>query len=73
LNDLYVTTPCNTRRARTFIAFSFKLLAIPVRICFHDHSNASTEEVHMKIHPTKRQMFMLCAATAAADHPALLG
>ena len=35
-------------------------------------TNASTEEVHMRIHLTKRQMPMLCAA-AAADNRALLG
>jgi len=41
-------------------------------VCFHDDSNASTEEVHMKIHSTKRELPMLCAA-AAADTDALLG
>jgi hypothetical protein len=35
-------------------------------------TNASTEEVHMRIHSTKRQSPMLCA-TAAADNRALLG
>jgi len=40
-------------------------------VCFHDDSNASTEEVHMKIHSTKRELPMLCAA--AADTDALLG
>jgi hypothetical protein len=33
--------------------------------------NASTEEVHMKIHSTNRQMPKLCA-DAAANHRALL-
>jgi hypothetical protein len=42
-------------------------------MCFHDDSNASTEEVHMKIHSTNRQMLMLCATAAAADNRALLG
>jgi hypothetical protein len=41
-------------------------------LCFHDHFNASAEEVHMKIHSTNRLMFMLCA-TAAAGNRALLG
>jgi hypothetical protein len=41
-------------------------------VCFYDVSNASTEEVHMKIHWTNRQMPMLCA-TAAAGNRALLG
>ncbi|MGO8825874.1 MAG: hypothetical protein ACLQU9_11630 [Acidimicrobiales bacterium] len=59
------------RTRRTFIAFSFKALAISASVCFHDDSDASTEEVHMKIHSTNRQMPMLCA-TAAADDRALL-
>jgi hypothetical protein len=62
----------HNRRRRTFIAFFFEDLAIWAPICFHDDSNASTEEVHMKIHSTNRQMPKLCAHTAA-DHPALLG
>jgi hypothetical protein len=49
----------------------FEVLAICAPVCFHDDSNASTEEVHM-IHSTNRQMPKLCAH-AAADHPALLG
>jgi hypothetical protein len=62
----------HNRRRRTFIAFSFEALAILAPVCFHDHSNASTEEVHMKkIHLTNRQMSMLCAP--AADNRALLG
>jgi hypothetical protein len=57
---------------RTFIAFSFEALAILVSVCFHDDSNASTEEVHMKkTHSTSRLMLKLCA-TAAADTRALL-
>lgn len=57
---------------RTFIAFSFEALAILTAVCFHEHSNASSEEVHMKkIHLMNRQMRVLCAA-AAADHHALL-
>jgi hypothetical protein len=47
-------------------------LAILVSVCFHDGSNASTEEVHMKIRLTNRQKPMLCA-DAAADTRALLG
>jgi hypothetical protein len=73
LNDPYVTKPFNKRPGRRFIAFSFELLAILVWICFHDDSNASTEEVHMKNHSTNRQMLMLCATAAAADNRALLG
>jgi hypothetical protein len=57
---------------RTFIAFWFEVLAIMASICFHDDSNASTEEVHMKIHSTNRQMPMLCAS-AAAGNRTLLG
>jgi hypothetical protein len=59
-------------RRRTFIAFSFGALAISTPVCFHSVSNASTEEVHMKIHSTNRQMPKLCAA-AAADSRSLLG
>jgi hypothetical protein len=62
---------CN-RTLRTFIAFSFETLAISATVCLHDDPNASTEEVHMKIHSTNRQMPMLCAA-AAAGNRALLG
>jgi hypothetical protein len=51
---------------------SFEALAISASACFHDGSNASTEEVHMKIHLTNRQKSMLCA-TAAADTRTLLG
>jgi hypothetical protein len=58
---------------RMFIAFSFKQLAILSWVCFNDDSNASTEEVHMKIHVTKRQMLNVCATAAAADTRALLG
>jgi hypothetical protein len=58
---------------RRFIAFSPKQLAIFPRLCFHDLSNASTEEVHMKKNWTKSQPLMVCAAAAAADHSALLG
>ena len=39
---------------------------------FSYDSNASPEEVHMKIHSTNWQMPMVCA-TAAADNHALLG
>jgi hypothetical protein len=57
--------------SRTFIAFSFEALAILASVCFHDDSNASTEEVHMKkAHSTNRQMLMLCAA-AAGNHALL--
>ena len=62
-----------TQGRRTFIAFSFEALAICTAVCFHDHSNASTEEVHMNIHSTNRQMPKLCADAAAADLRALLG
>jgi hypothetical protein len=49
----------------------FEVLAIRAPVCFHDDSNASTEEVHMKkAHSTNRQMLMLCAA--AAGNRALL-
>lgn len=65
--------PLDKRPGRMFIAFSFKRLAILPWVCFHDDSNASAEEVHMKIHSTNRQMPMLCATAAAADAPALLG
>jgi hypothetical protein len=63
----------NHRLRRRFIAFSSDQLAILMWICFHADSNASTEEVHMNIHSTNRQMPMLCAISAAADHRALLG
>jgi hypothetical protein len=55
-----------------FIAFLLEVLAIWAPVCFHVDSNASTEEVHMNIHSTNRQMPKLCA-DAAADHRALLG
>ena len=55
-----------------FIAFSFEALAILASVCFYDDSNASTKEVHMKIHSTNRQIPMLCA-TGAAGNRALLG
>jgi len=73
LNDPYETKQFNKRPERMFIAFSSERLAILVWICFHGDFNASTEEVHMNIHSTNRQMLMLCATAAAADHPALLG
>jgi hypothetical protein len=60
------------QRRRTFIAFLFGPLAIWAPICFYDDSKASTEEVHMKIHSTNRQMPKVCA-DAAEDHRALLG
>jgi hypothetical protein len=60
------------RARRTFIAFFFEALAIVASICFHDDSNASTEEVHMKIRSTNRQMSMLCTS-AAAGYRALPG
>ena len=63
--------PCHDRARRTFIAFSFEALAILASVCFHDGFNASTEEVHMKIHSTNHQTPMLCT-TAAGNH-ALLG
>jgi len=65
-------TRSHNRRRRTFIAFLFEALAISTSICFHVDSNASTEEVHMKIHSTNHEMPKLCA-DAAADHRALLG
>ncbi|HEY1653191.1 MAG TPA: hypothetical protein VGG09_15000 [Acidimicrobiales bacterium] len=65
-------SPSFATKSRRFIAFLFEALAILSSLCFHDGSNASTEEVHMKIHSTKRQMPMVCAA-AAAGHRALLG
>jgi hypothetical protein len=64
--------PVHNRRRRTFVAFCLKALAICESVCFHDHSNASTEEVHMKIHSTNRQQSMLCASAAVGDR-ALLG
>jgi hypothetical protein len=57
---------------RTFIAFYFESLAICASACFHVASNASTEEVRMKIHSTNDQKSMLCAS-AAAGIRALLG
>ncbi len=53
-----------------FIAFLFKGLVIRASVCFYSDFNASTEEVHMNIHPS-RPMLKLCA-DAAADHPTLL-
>jgi hypothetical protein len=50
-----------------FIASCFESLAIRVSICFHVASNASTEEVHMKINSTNGQQPMQCAAAAAVD------
>jgi hypothetical protein len=60
-----------TRARRTFIAFSFEALAILASICFHDDSNASSEEVHMDIQSTNHQKSTLCAAVAGIH--ALLG
>jgi hypothetical protein len=58
--------------SRTFIAFSFEVVAILASVCFHDVSNASTEEVHMKkAHSTNRQMLMLCAPGAAGNRALL--
>jgi hypothetical protein len=45
-------------------------LAISVSVCFHEHSKASTEEVHMNIHSTNGQK-MLCAPAAADTHALL--
>jgi hypothetical protein len=62
------------RSSRTFIAFSFEVLAILTSVCFHDISNASTEEVHMKkAHSTNRLMLklMLCASAAAGNRALL--
>ena len=56
---------------RTFIAFFFENLAIWAPICFYIDSEASTEEVHMKIHSMNRQMPKVCA-DAAEDHRTLL-
>jgi hypothetical protein len=50
----------------------FEALAISASVCFHDVSEASTKEVHMKISSTIGQKAMLCA-TAAAGIRALLG
>jgi hypothetical protein len=48
------------------------VLAILASVCFHDVSNASTEEVHMKkAHSTNRQMLMLCAPAAAGNRALL--
>jgi hypothetical protein len=57
---------------RMFIAFFFEPLAICASLCFHVASNASTEEVRMKIHLTNGQTSTLCAS-AAAGIRALLG
>ena len=48
------------------------LLAVPRRCAYMSTRHASREEVHMEIHPTNRQMLMLCT-TAAAGNRALLG
>jgi hypothetical protein len=56
-----------------FIAFCFESLAIRVSICFHDGSNASTEEVRMNINSTNGPTLMQRAAPAAAVVRALLG
>jgi hypothetical protein len=48
-----------------FVAFSFEVLAILATACLHESLDPSTEEVHMNIHSTNRQMPMLCAAAAA--------
>jgi hypothetical protein len=68
----FASSQLPTTRRRTFIALSFQALAIVASVCFHDSSNANTEEVHMKIHSTNRQMPMPCA-TVAADNRTLLG
>jgi hypothetical protein len=60
--------PRNQRR-RMFIAFWLEGLVIWAPVCFHKGSNASTEEVHMRIH-SSNPMLMSCAA--AADHRAPL-
>jgi hypothetical protein len=57
---------------RTFIAFSRDQLAISASACFHDDSNATPEEVHMKFDSADGQKQMLCAP-AAAGFRALLG
>jgi hypothetical protein len=57
---------------RTFIAFCRESLAIRVSVCFHAVSNASLEEVHMKIDSTSSTKSMLCASIAAGIR-ALLG
>jgi hypothetical protein len=54
-----------------FIAFLSEGLVIGAPVCFYNDSNASTEEVHMKIR-SSRPMLKMCA-DAAADHRALLG
>jgi hypothetical protein len=56
----------------TFVAFSFETLAISESPCFHEGSNANTEEVHMDIKSKKRQMPKLCTTAAVGDR-ALLG
>jgi len=50
----------------------FEALAISASVCFHDPSEASTKEVHMKNPSTIGQKAMPCA-TAAAHMRALLG
>jgi hypothetical protein len=55
-----------------FVAFCVESLAIRVSICFHVGSNASTEEVHMKMNSTNGLTPMQCAPAAAVDR-ALLG
>jgi hypothetical protein len=60
--------PRNLQR-RIFIAFWLEGLVIWAPVCFHKGSNASTEEVHMRIH-SSNPMLMSCAA--AADHRAPL-
>jgi hypothetical protein len=59
------------RLRRTFLAFSFESLAISVSICFHDDSNASTEEVHMNMNSTNGQNKMPCARAAAVKRALL--
>jgi hypothetical protein len=49
----------------------FEPLAIFVSVCFHDESNASTEEVHMKINSTNGHKSMLCASAAAGNRAPL--
>jgi hypothetical protein len=61
-----------TTERRNFIAFSVESLAILAPSCFHEDSDTNSEEVHMNINGTKRQISMLCA-TAGVRHRALLG
>jgi hypothetical protein len=56
---------------RTFIAFCFGSLAIRTSVCFHDASNASIKEVHMKIDSTNDSKPMLCASGAAGNRALL--